>query len=320
MQSEHASTEKGSSGLHAPRASWIPGIVRAELRKALGANPWFWLPLAAGCALAVGSAVYCHTIFQNTLETALAYNKNYSVLSCFAFWMPVYNYGVFTGVFTLIWPLLTAAPYAWSWGAERRRGVLQQEALRTNRRTCYHAKAVAAFLSGALVVLVPYLLNLIICACYAPAAPVWASDQGYVAIFQDSPLSSLFYNHPLVYCLVWSVVAGVIAGLWSATVLSLTLLIERPAEAITGSYVVLYLLVFVSAQVRMTIVGTVGAVDPRNQKLFDILRWRPLSLNLFQVISPSTGRGGTEALVIALVLLALASIVVPRMRMKKDLL
>lgn len=320
MQSKSAPIEKGPGGSHTPHPSWIPGIVRAELRKALGANPWFWLPLAAGCALAVGAAVYCHTIFQNTLEMALAYNKNYSSLSCFAFWMPVYNYGIFTGVFTLIWPLLTAAPYAWSWGVERRRGVLQQEALRTNRRACYRAKAVAAFLSGSLVVLVPYLLNLTICACYAPAASVWASDQGYVAIFKDSPLSSLFYLHPLAFSLVWSVIAGVVAGLWATTVLSLTLLIEHPAEAITGSYVVLYLLVFASAQVRMTIVGTVGAVDPRNQKLFDILRWRPLSLNLFQVISPSTGRGGTEALIIALVLLALASIIIPRMRMKKDLL
>lgn len=317
MQSKHASTEKGSGGSHTPHPSWIPGIVRAELRKALGANPWFWLPLAAGCVLAVGSAAYCHTIFQNTLEMALAYNKNYSILSCFAFWMPVYNYGVFTGVFTLIWPLLAAAPYAWSWGAERRRGVLQQEALRTNRRTCYHAKAVAAFLSGALVVLVPYLLNLTICACYAPAAPVWASDQGYVAIFQDDPFSSLFYLRPLTFSLVWSVIAGVVAGLWATTVLSLTLLIERPAEAITGSYVVLYLLVFVSAQVRTAIIGAVGLGD---QKVLNILSSAPLSLNLFRIVSPRIGRSGTEWLIIALVLLALASIVVPRMRMKKDLL
>lgn len=298
-------------------SSLIPGIVRAELRKALGANPWFWLPLAAGCALAVGSAAYCHTIFQNSLETALAYNKNYSSLSCFVFWMPVYNYGIFAGVFTLTWPLLAAAPYAWSWGAERRRGVLQQEALRTNRRTCYHAKAVATFLSGALVVLVPYLLNLTICACYAPAAPVWASDQGYVAIFQDDPFSSLFYLRPLAFSLVWSVIASVIAGLWATTVLSLTLLIERPAEAITGSYVVLYLLVFVSAQVRTAIIGAVGLGD---QKVLNILSSAPLSLNLFRIVSPSIGRSGTEWLIIALVLLALASIVVPRMRMKKDLL
>lgn len=319
MRAKPATTEAGGR-FRTPCTPRIPGIVRAELRKALGANPWFWLPLAAGCALAVGSAVYSGTIFRNSLEMALAYGKNYSSLSCYTLWMPTYNYGIFTGVFTLIWPLLTAAPYAWSWSSERRRGVLQQEALRTDRKGCYRAKAAAAFLSGALVVLVPYLLNLVICACYAPAAPVWASDQGYVAIFKDSPLSSLFFCHPLVFCLVWSVVAGIVAGLWSTAVLSLTLLIEHPAEAITGSYVVLYLLVFASAQVRTAIIGTVGAVDPRNQKLFDILRWRPLSLNLFQVLSPSTGLGGTEWLVLVLAVLALASLILPRIRMREDLL
>lgn len=320
MRAKPATTEETAGRPHTQRSAWISGIVRAELRKALGANPWFWLPLAAGCVLAVGSAAYCHTIFQNTLEMALAYwdtkNMGYSGLSCFALWMPVYNYGIFTGVFTLTWPLLVAAPYAWSWGAERRRGMLQQEALRTDRKGCYRAKAVAAFLSGALVVLVPYLLNLVICACYAPAAPVWASGW-FITIFQDAPLSSLFYHHPLVFCLVWSVVAGIVAGLWATAVLSLTLLIEHPAEAITGSYVVLYLLVFVSAQVRTAIIGVAGL---RDQKILDILSSAPLSLNLFQVLSPSTGLGGTEWLVIVLAVLALASLILPRIRMREDLL
>lgn len=316
MRSKSAPIGKGSDRSQKLRPPWIPGTVRAELRKALGANPWFWLPLAAGCALAVGSAAYCHTIFQNSLEMALAYNRPYSSLSCFVFWMPVYNYGIFTGMFKLAWPLLAAAPYAWSWGAERRRGVLQQEIMRAGRGACYRAKAVAAFLSGALVILVPYLLNLIICACYAPASPVWATDQGFTGIFQDAPLSSLFYHHPFAFCLAWSVIASVVAGLWATTVLSLTLLIERPVEAITGSYVILYLLVFASEQVKTAIMGVVGYDD---QRLLDILRSAPLSLNLFKVLSPSTGIGGTERLIIALVLLALASIIVPRMRLREDL-
>lgn len=310
------SSTQGSDKPRASRPSRIPGIVRAELRKALGANPWFWLPLAVGCALAIGSAAYCYTIFRNTLQLSLSLNKSYSSLGCFALWMPVYNYGIFFGVFTLTWPLLVAAPYAWSWGVERRRGVLQQEALRTSRKRCYRAKATAAFISGALVVLVPYLLNLIICACFAPAAPVWASDQGYIGIFQDAPLSSLFYQHPFVFCLVWSVIASIIAGLWATTVLVFTLFIRRPAEAIIGSYVVLYLLAFISAQVRSAIAGVVG----RNQSALNILGWDPLSLNLFQVLSPSTGRGGTEWLIIVLVLLALASIIVPLLHRREDLL
>ena len=89
-------------------------LIKAELRKAFGANPWFWASLAVGMAFAVGSAIHSATVFQNTLDMALKYwNESdalYSATGCFSFWMLVSPSEWPTGVFILIWPLLAALP------------------------------------------------------------------------------------------------------------------------------------------------------------------------------------------------------------------
>lgn len=66
-------------------------LIKAELKKAFGANLWFWASLAVGMGFAVASAARSATVFTNTLEMALKYwNESdalYSATSCFSFWM-----------------------------------------------------------------------------------------------------------------------------------------------------------------------------------------------------------------------------------------
>lgn len=286
-------------------------LLGTELRKALGSNPWFWLSVAVGVSLALYCAYTSSIMFANTFELVMQNweysDELYSTLSCFALWMPVDTTELGSGILILTWPLLAALPYAWAWSVERRCGALEQQVVRASRVACWGAKLSAAFVSGALVVAVPYVVNLMACACFAPASLVWVTDVIYVGVGPDAPLSGLFYTSPLVFCVAWTLVAALVAGLWSAFVAALSAHLGRSVEVLIGSYVVLHILAYVGGQVRAFMAWTPEGSPTRSALL---------SFDLFSVIGVRTQEGATAALLLTVALLgamvALSLWVLPR--------
>ena len=290
-------------------------LIKAELKKAFGTNPWLWASLAVGMGLATASAVQSATVFRNTLEMALKYwNESdalYSATSCFSFWMPVGPSEWPMGVFILVWPLLAALPYAWSWNTEKRAGLVAQQTARASRPSCFVDKAIATFLSAAVAIAVPLLANLVMCACSAPASPNWVSDVLYLGVTRDAPLSTLFYNAPLVFCLIWTLVAAVLAGLWAVLVLGLTMLLDNFAPTLVASYLVLHVLSYVGGQLSAILLTWAGP---------DVSRSALVSLDLFSVMGVRSQPDAAWALVAAIAILALLSVSLSTLSMKRDIL
>ena len=290
-------------------------LIKAELGKAFGKNPWFWASLAVGMAFAVGSAIRSATVFQNTLDMALKYwdqsDALYSATSCFSFWILVSPSEWPTGVFILVWPLLVALPYAWSWSVEKSAGLVAQQSARASRLSCLGAKALATFLTATAVVAVPLLANLVMCACVAPASPNWVSDVLYLGVTRDAPLSELFYNAPLAFCLIWTVVAATVSGLWAVLVLSLTVLLDNFAPTLVASYLVLHVLSSVGSQLSAILLTWVGP---------DASRSALVSLDLFSVLGVRSQPDAMAALVLSAVLLALLSSLVSGLVLRRDIL
>lgn len=290
-------------------------LFRTELRKATGRNPWFWGSLAAGSFLALYSALDCSVVFTNTLEQALKYwgeaNKMYSTLSCFAFWMPVKPYELGPGTFLLLWPLLAAIPYSWSWCSEARGGFVAQQAARASRRECYLAKTGATFIVGALGVSVPLLVSLVACACFAPAGPVWVSDILYVGVTDYAPLSSLFYTCPLAFCALWTLISGLVGGLWAAAVAAVAALAGRFAETAVATYLLLHVLSYTGSQLTRILPNAFenGATP------------LPLcALNVFSVVSVRNEPGAGTALPLVVVSLAALLAILLAVHERRDVL
>lgn len=291
-------------------------LLKSELKKATGANPWFWLPLAVGVVLALYSAYVSNIIFQNTYEVSVANwkvsNELYSALSCYSFWMPIDGTELAQGIFLMIWPLLVSLPYAWSWCSERHRGVLVQQLVRAPRAACWGAKLAATFVSGALVIAVPYVVNLVACACFAPASLVWVSDVLYVGgLGPDTPLSSLYYTFPLGFCALWTLISSLVGGLWASCVAVLSALVGRPVESLVGSYVLLHVLAYLGSDVRMILIWASNGAYSRNA--VD-------TLDLFSVVGIRLLPGSTAALIFALALLLGVSALSFRLITSKDMM
>lgn len=273
-------------------------LVRSELRKALWTNPWFWISIGIGCTLALLAALRDSVIFQNTLDLAREYwdvsDSLYSATSCFSFWMLIDSSELARGIFRMVWPLLASLPYAWSWQAESKSGFLDQQYARTDRRTCLAAKLLATFISGASAIALPALINLISCACFAPASPVWVSDVLYLGVTSDAPLSALFYTAPLVFCLVWTFVVGCAAGLWATAVASFSLFMGSFLQAAVASYLILHVLSFLGSQAHTILSGILSD---------EALRSSLVSLDTFRIVFVISAPGQLQYLLLAFIVL-----------------
>ena len=120
--------------------------------------------------------------------------------SLFHLWMGIYPNTQGASLFYAIWPVLAAMAYGWSYIEERRSGVYNQIASRTNARTYFVSKYVAVFVSGGLAVGVPMLVNLLSNALVCPYAKIPAT---YAIVSNNNIFSELFHTCPWAYGLLW---------------------------------------------------------------------------------------------------------------------
>lgn len=180
--------------------------IRTELWKALH-DRMFYLSLLLGLVIVgihIGEiAVSVNEIIPRIMTAEeRGGNPDYVGISLFARWIGVdwVNYG--GRMLYLVWPALAALPFGWSYAKERKDGVYDQIAVRCGRKEYYTAKYIAVFVSGALAVAIPVLVDLLALAMFCPAAVVQFKDN-IVPLCNGCFLPSLFYTHPWVYTLLW---------------------------------------------------------------------------------------------------------------------
>ena len=284
-----------------------------ELRKAFGRNPWFWIALTFGVFLAVWTAIVRSELFFSTLEMAIVdwqrKEVGYSTVGAYALWMPVRPDDLASGIFCMVWPILAAAPYAWTWTAETRVGLIEQECVRAGRRATVFSKWIAVFLTGFAILAVPYAVNLLCNLCIEPAMPAWISDGLYARVLEYAPFSSLFYNNPLAFCILWTFIAGVVGGLWATAVAALSMVVGSYLPTLVVSYLSLHIFAFLGEQLQMYF-------NAYTDSPYSAL----LSLDALSVVSVRTNGGSVVALALTVLALVVLSIVPPIALRKRDLL
>lgn len=194
----------------------VSRCVKTELWKALH-EPMLWAALGIGTLIAgVNVAETVFEVRQLTAMTASYIERtgqyaSFAGCSLFIHWLAtnISSYG--SRVFFLVWPILAAMPFGWSYCGERKSGLYDQIVSRAGVREYYKAKYIAVFVSGGLAVGLPVLLNLLANALICPA-DVPGVQLSLVAIFDGCFLSALFYAHPWAHSLIWCLVDFLFGG------------------------------------------------------------------------------------------------------------
>ena len=184
----------------------MTATLRTELRKAL-TNKMLYIAIMFGIVIC-GMDVFDNALkiqeFDQRISDALAYGgtgrTSHTGYSLFYLWMGMTPMTQGSNWFCLIWPVLAAMAYGWSYADERRSGLFNQIASRGNPRRYYIAKYAAVFISGGLAVAIPVLLNLLVNALVCPFDYISPS---FGLVQNINFMSALFYQNPWGYGLLW---------------------------------------------------------------------------------------------------------------------
>ncbi|MGN0056536.1 MAG: hypothetical protein ACI360_08885 [Atopobiaceae bacterium] len=235
-------------------------LVRMELQKAFR-NPWLVVALSIAIALAVYSAV--GDILARYNYGIGKYDYKYlspSPDSCFRYWISMdFIQPTSTLLFHLL-PLLAVIPYAWSFRTELQSGYLMQVTSRQTLGRYLTAKGIAVFLTGASVAMVPLVVNFLILACFVPAYMPDITAVIYIGIDDEDLWSWFLYNLPLIYVLLYTLLAGVLSGLWALFVHALSFFIDNRVALLSAPYLGLLGIQFVTDRIWLAM-GDLSGVE-----------------------------------------------------------
>jgi len=176
-----------------------------------------------------------------------------SSTSCYKYWMGNDFIQSTTGLFFMLVPILAVIPYGWSYFSEKKSGYIKNITTRVSREKYFISKYIATFLSGGLVVVIPLVLNFIICACVMAAYTPDVNEVIYFGIYEESLWSEVFYNSPLLYRLLYIMLNFVFSGLWATMVFAVSFFVKNRFALMIGPYLLLIFVKFLSENVLMDI-------------------------------------------------------------------
>lgn len=238
-------------------------LLKMELRKAI-ANPYFIAALGIGlflCCAEAAEVMGRDPFLQYLDEMAVGENDVFisaASYSCFISWISVGGDTVWCFMFYRIAPLLAVVPFGRSLASERRIGYVDQVYTRTERVRYLAAKALAAFVAGGTVIVVPQLVNLALVATTAPAVVPEVFDAITTGIYHDNLWASWFYEAPGAYVAAYCALDFVLCGIWAAFVTLLGCLTVNRVAVLTIPYVAIYGVQFLNERIFLALGGIRG--------------------------------------------------------------
>lgn len=155
--------------------------------------------------LAGFAAAFCDVV-QNARDAAqfsrISPEAGFEGYSLFARWMGINGFTFGHVLFYLLWPLLAALPFGWTYASDLRSGYWRQIVTRAGRDRAALARYLAVFTGGGLAVMLPLLADLLVNALICPACALRVTSS-LTTVVSGHFLSELFYTRPWLWSLIW---------------------------------------------------------------------------------------------------------------------
>jgi hypothetical protein len=249
----------------------MKALLRLELERALHCRA-FIASVAVGSLLSIIAATECIWRYYYSHEWGDLYLQT-SFLNQYSFnaytqWLPNAVMQATPALFFFIAPLLIGLSYGWSWCGDIAGGYAASVIARAPRKTWELAKALAAFVSGGLVVSIPLLINFVLVFCSVPAQVPSVTDMIWNGILDEEFLSELFYSNPPACVAFRFVFDFVLSGLWATAVIGLSRLFRNRVAVVVLPYIGMLVVKYVSQSVAALVqqgtgflFGTVTLID-----------------------------------------------------------
>lgn len=145
-------------------------------------------------------------------------------------------------IFKSIYPLIVVLPFACSYINEKSRNLLPAVFCRVSKKEYYYSKLVAVFISGVIVIFIPFIINYILNLIAFPlnsnidfsGAPEISSHM-FLTYIDEMMFGKLFLINPNIYILFYIFVASFFGGLIATAVFQFSFFFNRYSIIITCS-------------------------------------------------------------------------------------
>lgn len=284
-------------------------LLKMECKK-LFASKRLWMALVLTICLSIADSISNYITFQNSMLAVKQFwnqaNMQNSATIATTFWLPIRNFTYFAGLFFQLWPLIASLAFSWSWVQEQQLGYLSQLFMRATKTQVYLAKATVAMLSGALIIIVPYTLNILCNLALEPMGQPWIYDEIFIGISKGAVFSSLFFSHPLIFVLVWTLCAALLSGLWALFSSLLSCTLKSFIKGFIAGYAMLLICEFFGAELFGILQDVVG-------------RQAVWTLAFFTVVEVYSLEGQVYLVILYVVLMVLASYIMSKNLSKREI-
>lgn len=132
-------------------------------------------------------------------------------LSAYNKWLGGECYSLQSSLFYMLLPILCALPYGDSWAYDCLSSIGGQAIIRGGKRAFVLTKMLVAFMTGAVIAVLPLLFDFVLTSSTLPAITPKVG-LGLSPIGTGALLGDLFYTHPLIYVLIYIGIDGLFLG------------------------------------------------------------------------------------------------------------
>ncbi|MGN0339890.1 MAG: hypothetical protein ACI4D0_05280 [Lachnospira sp.] len=196
----------------------------------------FWAALIVGCIISVFQIIM--EVYPRATNVLRFYSgMNGEPYSLFMYWLGMNYASPYKVIYLTVLPILSMMPHALSYHMDIKSGYIKNVYTRTKKINYLFSKYIVTFIGGGIVIVIPYLLNLLISSCMLPAlTPIPNGQYNSAAdLFQE-----LLYTRPLVYIAAYVVINFLYAGVFATTVLAATYVVDNIFLLSMVSFIIWY--------------------------------------------------------------------------------
>lgn len=156
-------------------------------------------------------------------------------------------YGMVSEIFSMVFPLIAAMPFADSFFEDRKYGTAQYCVTRSSNNTYYYSKLFVVFLSGVIIMAAPLIINMLLNFIAFPLnSSVDATNLSYSSAHLYGPVmetglfQSLFAKNEYLYNLLYLCLASVASGLITVVVYQFSFFYSQNQIFLVCSFFMVY--------------------------------------------------------------------------------
>lgn len=186
-------------------------------------SKFVWISIFVGVLISVSQLIFEAYPFSKDLLSGYS-GRSGEPKSLFSYWLGMFLASPYKETFLIIFPVLAMLPHALSYHYDIKSGYVKALYTRGRRKDYLVAKYIASFISAGIVVVLPYIINLLVASCMFPALKPIRNGQfiSSASMFQD-----IYYSYPFAYIFIYIVITFLYGGVFSSIALALTGIVEN---------------------------------------------------------------------------------------------